>query len=235
MNQKHMKTDEAAQVGIGTMIVFIATILVAAVAAGVLIDTSQKLQDKSTRTGNDAVSDIASSLTIEAVYGYETATADTVGQVSVMVSLAAGADPVDLQDLVIQFHDGTKLVEYAWYYEGTDKNDQNIGTGVYTDFADNRFWIDPVRDTDGSAIDVKTLGYEDHVAAADDVYTGVLNEDDIVMLSFAQYNAGAADSELDIGASSKIAIVLLPDTGISSEVAFTTPISMSGADFWELA
>jgi len=109
-----LRNDSRAEVGIGTMIVFIATILVAAIAAGVLISTSQKLQAKSTQTGNEATQNVVGSLTVLSVQGVRETTAagppatyGLIDEVDVVVQLAAGADPVDLSALVIQYSDGT--------------------------------------------------------------------------------------------------------------------------------
>src|SRR5688572_21011911 len=64
-----LRRDDWAEVGIGTMIVFIASILVASIAAGVLIASSQKLQAKSTQTGNDATRNVSSGLQVIDVDG----------------------------------------------------------------------------------------------------------------------------------------------------------------------
>ncbi len=113
MTKKYLKKDEEAQVGIGTMIVFIATILVAAVAAGVLIDTSQKLQSKSTQTGNAATEAVGNAMEFQAIYGFISA-GTTIDRLDLWVELAAGSEPINLEELIIQFKDGddTFLYEY---------------------------------------------------------------------------------------------------------------------------
>ena len=108
-----LRPDESAEVGIGTMIVFIASILVAAIAAGVLIGTSQKLQAKSMQTGNEAARGVSSGLMILDVDGVRSGTtgADPVDELEMWVTLAAGADPVDLSTMAVFLSDGTNNLQ----------------------------------------------------------------------------------------------------------------------------
>ena len=57
-----------ADIGIGTLILFIATLLVAAVAAGVLIQTAGSMQESATKTGSQVKSEIATSVKVVEVF-----------------------------------------------------------------------------------------------------------------------------------------------------------------------
>jgi archaellin len=57
-------------VGIGTLVVFIALVLVAAVAAGVLISTAGVLQASGEATGQQSLSQVTNNLQVQSVIGY---------------------------------------------------------------------------------------------------------------------------------------------------------------------
>ncbi len=115
--------DEDAQVGIGTMIVFIATVLVAAIAAGVLISTSGELQERSARTGQEATEQVSSNLALESILGRRQSTADTdLSTLEIYVVLAPGATDIDLSELRVQITTGDTLKILA-YDAGTPSAD----------------------------------------------------------------------------------------------------------------
>ena len=64
---KNEQRDNVAAIGIGAMIVFIALILVAAVAAAVIIQTAEKLQQNAQTTGEDTTDMMASKITVKSV------------------------------------------------------------------------------------------------------------------------------------------------------------------------
>jgi flagellin FlaB len=59
-----IQEDKIAAIGIGAMIVFIALILVAAVAAAVIIQTAEKLQQNAQKTGDDTADNMAGKIMI---------------------------------------------------------------------------------------------------------------------------------------------------------------------------
>ena len=66
--EKNMKNDNLAAIGIGAMIVFIALILVAAVAAAVIIQTAEKLQQNAQSTGDDTTDEMSGKVQVLNVF-----------------------------------------------------------------------------------------------------------------------------------------------------------------------
>ncbi|WP_128904045.1 archaellin/type IV pilin N-terminal domain-containing protein [Halorubrum amylolyticum] len=105
--------EERGQVGIGTLIVFIAMVLVAAIAAGVLINTAGFLQSQAEATGQESTDlvseriDVTSTVGVveDGTYSYGQGIGDNpqnLTEVRIGVAGAAGADQIDLNKTTIQ-------------------------------------------------------------------------------------------------------------------------------------
>lgn len=99
--QKHsekgnIKKDDKAMVGIGTLIVFIAMILVAAVAASVLINTGETLQTRAKNVGMGTIKEVSGGIAIEQVSGYTDANKTTIEYLAFTVRPRAGSKYIDL-------------------------------------------------------------------------------------------------------------------------------------------
>jgi flagellin FlaB len=127
--------NDRGQVGIGTLIVFIALVLVAAIAAGVLINTAGFLQSQAQSTGEDSTQQVSTGFEVTSVVGTTNASAGTlssvdgsnaVKNVSFIVSLAPGSEPIDLRDANVQYlgPGGPKSTNIS------NKNDDGVGVSA---------------------------------------------------------------------------------------------------------
>ena len=98
--------SERGQVGIGTLIVFIAMVLVAAIAAGVLINTAGFLQSQAEDTGQESTDQVANHLDIATITGQADAEGEELQDIEMTVSAGAGSDPISLDDVEVLFTDG---------------------------------------------------------------------------------------------------------------------------------
>ncbi|MCD4843648.1 MAG: flagellin [Methanosarcinales archaeon] len=131
MGNNTLSKDTIAQVGIGTLIIFIAMVLVSAVAAAVLIQTSGVLQQKAQQTGMETITEISGNLVVVIITGERTDSDDpTLNTYDLLIRVAAGARRIDLAQLVI-------IVE-----------DQN--TCSFLTFDKNNFTLKEIRDEDDS-------------------------------------------------------------------------------------
>jgi len=96
------RLPDRGQVGIGTLIVFIAMVLVAAIAAGVLIDTAGFLQTKSEQTGQESSAQVSNRVQIVSAYG-NVANDDRVDFVNLTVMRGAGSDDINLSSATLEW------------------------------------------------------------------------------------------------------------------------------------
>ena len=94
--------SKKAEMGIGTLIIFIAMILVAAIAAGVLIQTATTLQNKALLTGERSKGQVSTNIMPIVAYA-EDGSNGSVTYFYVKAKLAPGSDPVALDDLLSEF------------------------------------------------------------------------------------------------------------------------------------
>ncbi len=94
--------NDRGQVGIGTLIVFIAMVLVAAIAAGVLINTAGMLQTQAEATGEESTQQVSDRIQIQSVTGNVTENGG-VDKFNITVTKAPGAGAIQLENVTYEF------------------------------------------------------------------------------------------------------------------------------------
>lgn len=128
--------EDRGQVGIGTLIVFIAMVLVAAIAAGVLINTAGFLQTQAEATGQESTAQVSDRIQIVSQSGNVTG-AQEVDELRFLVAKAPGSGYIDLNRTTIEFI-GTQGQETI-QVENLNTNVENIlgaQDAVLTDSSD---------------------------------------------------------------------------------------------------
>ena len=127
-NENMNERDDLASIGIGAMIVFIALILVAAVASAVIIQTGEKLQQNAQQTGSDTQEEIGGKISIITVWVGDQNDCDgdddSAGNsndlldkcITLVYELAAGSEPMNEGDVIwtITCDDGTGTMASVW-------------------------------------------------------------------------------------------------------------------------
>jgi len=120
-----MKVKSKGMMGIGALIIFIAIILIAAVAASVLITTGGSLQQKALITGSQTEENIASGIEAMTVVALDASATDAtphrVGDFKVMLRLQSGSQGLNLNNTILTVD--TETASHSLTYNQTIGND----------------------------------------------------------------------------------------------------------------
>jgi len=212
MKQLFNDDGRRGQVGIGTLIVFIAMVLVAAIAAGVLINTAGFLQTQAEDTGTESTEQVADNLNVITTTGDVAAVAsgddgngdgdaNEISDVQVGVQPAAGADNINLEEVTIQYVSDD---DFANLIHSTDAGS-----------SDNAFTTNAITAEDGTD-NVMTDGADRYEIAID------LVDDD-----------GSTDGTNDLdplGEGDEAELTMTTETGAQTVATLQVPDSLAGDD-----
>ncbi len=192
-------------IGIGTLIVFIAMVLVAAVAAAVLINTSNFLQQKAYATGRQTTQQVSTGLQIDSITGYAP-TANEMTELAIQVSVLPGSSPIDLNQTKLYISDGSQ--EVVLHYGGAKATLSGTvfstsNTSIWANLTSTTFGVLIVQDADGSLSGT----------------IPTLDQGDIAILAV---NATAVFGS-PIGPRTPLSIKIVPEVGSPAFAQVTTP------------
>ncbi|TGC08687.1 archaellin/type IV pilin N-terminal domain-containing protein [Methanolobus halotolerans] len=238
-----MRNNTRAQVGIGTLIIFIAMVLVAAVAAAVLIQTSGILQQKAQSTGKQSTQEVSSNLMVKNIEGVraknttgdDTNLSETVDLLKLQVGLNVGSSPVDVNQVVISITDGSiahNLVyagnskSYEGFMDGFDDSSSasvNLEKLLTNGTNPTQFYtVDKIRDEDQSFSQANPVMNTGDLII---VYIATVSSEGANYGAIASTSGELKSSGLELVPRTAVNIVLTPESGAATVAEFVTPSS----------
>ena len=221
-----MFTDtDRGQVGIGTLIVFIAMVLVAAIAAGVLINTAGLLQSQAEATGQESSEQVTDRVQVSSVSG-STIQADTdsalttneeIGLIELTVFRSPGAGDIDLTNAIVEVFANGEAGTLTFAGDVLDEADDV--QGEYTD--DDRF---PSQDDD-------EFGIQDIQEASDGSLSDTSDRASIFFF-LGDLDDGTGEARLDTG--NTVSITITTAAGGTAFVEKRAPSSLDGDETYRL-
>jgi flagellin FlaB len=146
-HKRSLKTDSHAVVGIETLIVFIAMVLVAAVTSTVLIQTMDTLQQRSRYISDQTIKEVSSGLQISQVTGYTDASVSQIEYLALQVRTTAGSKDIDLSlaTLTVLYENDVYVLELNDTYAYSKPE----GEGIFGYLTDEDGDSDPADTIDG--------------------------------------------------------------------------------------
>jgi flagellin FlaB len=203
-----LSTAKEGSMGIGSLIIFIAMMLVAGIAATALIQTMNMLQQQAMETSSETIRDIASGIEVTHISGKTNG--DNITQIAVFISTIVASDAIDLNHAHVSLSDTNKKV--VLYYNSNYFNN-SLSNGLF-DTMDlsglnaSSFGIIVIRDRDNSCSSTDP----------------VINGQDIVVLMVNTSNCFGDGTPLSgIGTRTEVMGGVYPEVGMRGVIGFVTP------------
>ncbi len=193
--------------GIGTMIIFIAMVLIAGIAAYIILSTGSQLQIKSSSTGQETIQDVATGLKISTIEGHNSS--GLIDKIVIIITPRAGSPEIGLDRTLIELANSSMkfIIQYSsgHWVDGTG--------GLANLFASSGF------STVAAEFGLIVLIDDDRSCSQN---TPVINQGDSVMITLnttALFN-GIPENE-------NIQGNIIPSAGAWSIIEFRTPSSFT--------
>ena len=186
MGCKHTRfhLDQYAAIGIGTLIVFIAMVLVAGIAASVLVSTSSVLEMQALRTGQQTTAEVASGIYVEGISGENSS--GQITKLAVEIKTRSGSPDIDLSTTIVELSDSD--YKYVFEYNSSvftrsNETNGNIFTNSFFPIADmtKSFGVIVLQDADVSCVSSNpVINFGDHVILSiGNAFSGIAPRTDI--------------------------------------------------------
>ena len=167
IDKNKLKNQDYGVIGIGTLIVFIAMVLVAAVAASVIIQTSETLQNRAYAVGKQTIREVSSGMKVVDMTGYTDEAKTVIQYLAISVSPRAGSYDIDLNATLVYIQYDNLTVLSLDYSNGESTVNGSVSTqGIFQTLdlgylTSTNFGVVAIRDADSSVTNSYGLGTND--------------------------------------------------------------------------
>ena len=202
LTQRILQDENNAAIGVGALIIFIAMILVAGIAASVILQTINSLQQQALITGEQTTRDVSTGLRVTHVSGHKDGS--TLDQIAIYIRPTAGSQPLDLTYAYITLSDSDSelILNYTTSSYASSISSGLFGTLDESILSASTYGIMEIRDIDNSSTSSSPI----------------INDDDLVVLL-----VNATECFSGIGTRTEVSGKVVPEQGISGVISFTTP------------
>ena len=197
-----MFTNYNASIGIGSIVIFIATIIIAGIAASIIMQTMNNLEQQAKKTGSETIRDISGGLKVIQVSGYNHQ--GLISKLSIFTEIITASEPIDMYYTTIILSNNNQKVFLSYNqscFNNTLENDI-FDSIIFRQLNSNEFGIVVIRDIDSSITSEKP----------------VLNKGDLVGL-LVNTSTCLSGINTNIHVTGKI----YPEFGLEGFIEFTTP------------